>query len=263
MTTQLLDQVTPVLLTLNEAPNIARTLDKLTWAKRIVVIDSGSTDETREICARYANVDFRVRGFTTHAEQWNFAVHETAIDTDWVLALDADYVLSEEIVEEMRKLDAAKDGVCGYVASFRYCVNGRALRGSLYPEVIVLFQRAFGIFLQDGHTQRLKLEGPTRRLSAPILHDDRKPFAGWLRSQDRYAALECEHLSRMPSEQLYLQDKLRKMMFVAPFAVPLYCLFVRGLILDGWPGLQYTLQRTIAEAILSIKLIERRFGGAK
>jgi glycosyltransferase involved in cell wall biosynthesis len=259
----LLDQLTPVLLTLNEAPNIARTLDKLAWAKRIVVLDSGSTDQTREICEKYANVDFRMRTFTTHAEQWNFAVHETGIDTDWVLSLDADYVLSDEIVEEMRTLDAARDGVRGYVASFRYCVNGRALRGSLYPDVIVLFQRASGTYRQDGHTQRLQLEGPSKRLSAPIFHDDRKSLAGWLRSQDRYAALECEHLSSMSSGQLRLQDKLRKMMFVAPFIVPLYCLLIRGLILDGWPGLHYTLQRTIAEAILSIKLIERRIGGAK
>ena len=55
-----------------------------------------------------------------------------------------------------------------------------------------------------------------------------------------------------------LHDKLRTMIVVTPFLVPLYCLFVRGLVLDGLPGWLYAFQRGIAEAILAIKLIERR-----
>ena len=92
-------KITPLILTFNEAPNIERTLAKLAWADDVVVVDSGSTDGTREILARHPNVRVFVRTFTTHAEQWNFGLVQTGIQTDWVLALDADYVLSAALVE--------------------------------------------------------------------------------------------------------------------------------------------------------------------
>jgi glycosyltransferase involved in cell wall biosynthesis len=256
----LLSEITPVVLTFNEAPNIARTLAMLDWARRIVVVDSGSTDGTKAICSNFANVAFYERPFTTHSAQWNWALRHAAIDTNWVLCLDADYVLTDKIVRELRALELEAIDVNGYRASFRYCIFGKPLRASLYPDVTVLFQREKGVYEQDGHTQRLSLQGPVAPLRGKIFHDDRKPFASWLRSQDRYAALECEHLSGATKATLSAQDKLRKMIFVAPFIVPLYCLFARGLILDGLPGLHYTFQRTIAECILSIKLIEKKWG---
>ncbi|MGL4232448.1 MAG: glycosyltransferase family 2 protein [Casimicrobium sp.] len=251
--------ITPVILTFNEAPNIERTLLRLTWALRVVVLDSGSTDDTVAICEKFSNAEVFTRKFTEHAEQWNFALTQTNIASDWVLALDADYVLSDELIEEIASLDLATTNLNGYWALFRYCVQGKVLRASLYPDVVVLFRRRSGTnYVQDGHTQRLAIEGEIGRLRGSILHDDRKPLSRWLQSQDRYAALECDHLIGVSGDNLSWQDKLRRMMFIAPFLVPIYCLFARGLIFDGWAGLHYTLQRTIAEAILSIKLIERR-----
>ena len=52
----MLNEITPVLLTFNEAANIGRTLSCLTWAKDIVIVDSGSTDETISIVARFPQV---------------------------------------------------------------------------------------------------------------------------------------------------------------------------------------------------------------
>jgi glycosyltransferase involved in cell wall biosynthesis len=258
----LFSEITPVILTANEAPNIARTLNKLSWARRVVVVDSGSTDDTKAICAAQNNVVFFERSFTTHSEQWNWALQHTAIDTPWVLCLDADYVLTDELVREIGDLNLSTTNIDGYRASFQYCVFGKPLRASLYPDVTVLFRRDKGTYEQDGHTQRLALRGATAPFRAKILHDDRKPLVSWLGSQDRYAALECEHLHESAKGALSMQDKIRKMIFIAPFVVPIYCLFGRGLIFDGLPGLYYTLQRTIAECVLSIKLIDRKLGGA-
>jgi len=85
----MIDAITPLVITLDEAPNIARTLDKLTWARRIVVVDSGSVDGTIEILKRYPQVDRFDRTFDSFAEQCNFGLAQ--VQTEWVLSLDADY----------------------------------------------------------------------------------------------------------------------------------------------------------------------------
>ena len=249
--------VTPVILTYNEAPNIARVLDKLVWAREVLVVDSGSDDETLAICNRYANVRSIERSFDNHASQWNFAVNEPGIKTDWVLALDADYVLSPEFIVEMDEL-SEETAFAGFATNFVYCIFGKSLRGTLYPPVITLFKPAQATYVQDGHTQRLMVDGPVGKLQGVIYHDDRKPLSRWLWSQDRYAELEAELLTRKPMAELRIQDRLRRMLVVTPWLVPLYCLVAKRGILDGWPGVCYALQRGVAEAILSIKLIEAR-----
>ena len=184
-------KITPLILTFNEAPNIERTLAPLAWADDIVVLDSGSTDGTLEILAKHKNVRVFVRTFTTHAEQWNFGLAQTGIHTDWVLALDADYVLSTALVEEIGSLLEAGD-VTGYVASFDYCVNGQPLRGAAYPPVVALYRKANAHYVQDGQTQRLQTAGNIQPLNGRILHDDRKPLSQWLVAQARYMRLEAE-----------------------------------------------------------------------
>ena len=98
----MLDDITPLVITYNEAPNIARTLDRLLWARRIVVIDSGSTDETLEIVRSYPQAEVIHRSFDDFASQCNFGIAQVA--TAWVLSLDADYELSDALVTELRNL---------------------------------------------------------------------------------------------------------------------------------------------------------------
>src|SRR5215470_1090591 len=108
----MLDQITPLILTYNEAPNIVRALTGLSWAKEIVVLDSFSDDETAAIAKSFANVRVVQRAFDNHRNQWEFGLKETGITTPWVLALDADYVVSSEVVAEIERLrpQAGTDG---------------------------------------------------------------------------------------------------------------------------------------------------------
>ena len=258
----MLNQITPLLLTYNEAPNIGRTLDKLSWARDIVVVDSLSSDETGAMLSRYPNVRVFERAFTTHAEQWNFGLEQTGITTDWVLALDADFVLTDDAVRELAAL-APPQAVSGYRASFTYCIDGKPLRSAVYPPVTVLYRRAGAGYLQDGHTQRVRVDGLVLPLTARILHDDRKPLSHWIASQVRYMRLEADKLAWAPSSSLASVDRVRKLIVLAPPLVFLRCLFVGGGILDGWPGLFYALQRATAELILSLSLIERRWLGRR
>ena len=258
----MLNQITPLILTFNEAPNIARTLDQLTWAADIVIVDSMSTDHTRAIAARYPSVRVFERAFTTHAEQWNFGLEQTAIKTEWVLALDADFVLTEAVVAELSQLNPAA-AVAGYRASFTYCIDGEPLRSGVYPPVTVLYRRGAAAYRQDGHTQRVEINGLVFPIIARILHDDRKPLGHWLASQVRYMRLEADKLAATPSNELSGVDRVRKWIVLAPPLVFLRCMLIGGGIFDGWAGLFYALQRTTAELILSLTLLERRLTGKR
>jgi len=250
-----LDQVTPLILTFNEAPNIGRTMECLAWAKDIVVVDSFSTDETVDIVGRYSNARIFQRKFDDHAHQWNFGVKETGIGSEWVLALDADYMVSEDLRREIGSL-TPDAGVAGFRASFIYCIEGRPLRATVYTPVTVLFRRERAAYAQDGHTQRVQVDGKIATLSGAIFHDDRKSLSHWVASQDRYMRLEAEKLLYTAWSNLGWSGRIRKLRVVAPFAMLFYCLFVQGLILDGRAGLFYSFQRAFAEFLLSLRLLQ-------
>lgn len=253
----MLEQITPVILTYNEAENIGRTLEALTWAAEIVVVDSFSDDETLEIASSLPQLRVFQRRFDNHRNQWEFALRETGIKTEWVLALDADYVVTKEALSELKHLHA-EAATAAYRANFVYCINGKKLRSAIYPPVTVLYRRDAASYVQDGHTQRVVIDGRVEELRSPLLHDDRKPLRRWLTSQTRYAELERQRLLTIQREELDLRDWVRLSCVVAPAATLFYCLFVRGGIFDGWRGLYYACQRAFAELTLSLYLLDAR-----
>ena len=249
----MLNEITPLILTYNEAPNIARTLASVSWAMEIVVVDSFSSDDTLKIARSFPQVRTFQRAFDCHRNQWEFGLKETGITTPWVLALDADYIVSDQLTNELKNLSPKAETV-GYRANFVYCINGKELRSGIYPPVTVLYRREAAFYVQDGHTQRVALDGVIEDLSSPIFHDDRKPLRHWFSSQARYSELEARKLRRANYAELSLPDRLRRWRVLAPPAMLVYCLIVRGGILDGWKGLYYAFQRTVAEFMLSRRL---------
>ena len=251
----MLEEITPLVLTYNEAPNIGRTLDQLRWARDIVVVDSYSDDETLEIVSDYPQARVVQRKFDNFAAQCNFGLTETRIASEWVLNLDADYELTPELVAELASLQPATD-VVGYRARFIYCIFGRRLRSGIYPPVTVLFRRTKGVFRQDGHAHRVALDGRIQPLNAAILHDDRKPLSQWLGAQSRYTKLEAEKLLASTKDSLSWTDRVRSWRVIAPGAMLVYCLIIRGGVLDGWAGFYYAFQRALAELMLSLHLLD-------
>jgi glycosyltransferase involved in cell wall biosynthesis len=246
--------VTPLILTFNEAANIQRTLERLKWAEEIVVVDSFSTDQTVQILSQFQNVRVVQRVFDTFAEQCNYGLLH--VRTDWVLSLDADYVVPDCMNDALLQLDL-QGATAGFRLPFRYCVFGHPLRASLYPPRTVLYRRASARYRNDGHGHRVIIEGIVDSIPLCIDHDDRKPLERWIAEQARYAAQEAELLTRTPFVELALQDRLRKRIVFAPFLVLLYTLLGKRLILDGWPGMYYVAQRVFAELMLSLRLMDK------
>jgi glycosyltransferase involved in cell wall biosynthesis len=250
----MLDQITPIILTYNEAPNIGRTLERLAWARDIVVVDSFSDDETLGIVSSFSQARVYQRSFDNFAAQWNFALKQTGIETEWVLGLDADLVLTPESIDELESLEPAGN-THGYRAPIAYCVHGKSLRYSLLPPLLVLYRRNVASYSADAHTYRVALQGDVGRLRALILHDDRKPLRRWFQSQQQYMELEASKILTATPDKLNFADRIRRMRIVAPLAVFCYCL-IKGGVLDGWGGLYYATQRSVAELLLSLYLLE-------
>jgi len=230
-------------------------LDRLDWARDVVVVDSYSTDETLEILARFPKVRIFQRTFDSFSKQCNFGLKETQIQTEWVLSLDADYLLTQELVDELHELIPSPN-VNGFRAHFIYCINGRRLRSGIYPPVTVLFRRDDSAYDDDGHAHRIKVKGAVQDLKSKILHDDRKSLSRWFQSQQRYTALEANKLLNAKVDSLSRTDRVRQLRVVAPLAMAFYCLIVRGGILDGRAGFFYAFQRMLAELMLSLYLID-------
>jgi glycosyltransferase involved in cell wall biosynthesis len=249
----ILQSITPLILTYNEAPNIERTLINLLWANQIVVIDSFSDDQTLDIIKNFSNIILFQRMFDTFAQQWNYGLQQT--QTDLVLSLDADYIVSSQLLKEIESL-TLNDTVNSYYVRFKYCVFGKPLKGSLLPPRQVLFKKKYALYINDGHTQLLTVQGNSDKLSEYIYHDDRKALNRWLISQDHYMLDEVKKLFETPFDQLSLSDRIRKHKILAPFLVLIYCLILKGGLFDGWHGWYYALQRLLAEVLLAIRLLE-------
>lgn len=250
----MLEQITPLILTRDEEANIGRTLGQLAWAREVVVVDSLSTDRTVEIARPFPNVRVVQRAFDAHAAQWNYGV--SLVATEWVLTLDADYFVPKELTRELERLQPPDD-LAAYEAAFVYAVHGHPLRASLYPPRPVLLRKGRFEIWQDGHTQRVRVDGPTLRLQTRIVHDDRKPLNRFVQRQRAYMRQEAAKLRASRFGELNAAGKLRKLRVLAPFAVLAYTLFGRKLILDGWPGLIYTFERVLAEVLLSVELMRK------
>jgi len=253
-----MDSLTPVVLTRDEAANIGRCLEGLQWVPRVLVVDSFSTDATTSIAKSFPNVEVAQRNFDSFAGQCNHALQ--LVDTEWVLSLDADYVVTDDLRRQLSELQHSD--IAGYRVPFTYCIHGRPLRGTLYPARTVLYRKSAARYEDFGHGHKVRIEGSVQDLPGRMLHDDRKPLSRWLQNQIRYAKQEVDYLEKAPDSELGSIDKLRRAILPAPLAVGFYVMLLKLCILDGWPGWHYAMQRILAEALISLELVDRKLGRA-
>jgi glycosyltransferase involved in cell wall biosynthesis len=248
--TERLRRVTPLILTYNEAPNIARTLDSLHWAERVVIVDSGSTDDTEQLAKSYPNVSWHVRAFDCHLKQWQYGISETNIGTDYILALDADMLVPEMFVRELGDKFLSHD-FKGGIVPFKYLMMGRALSGSVLTAQLRIFNRREVEVGQEGHTQQFRVGNNVYRFKAPLLHDDRKPLERWITSQLSYSRLEAEKLLSGTSTRW--RDQVRCFGLMPPLAAALAYIRAGGPF-GGKAAARYAYERATYECLLAIRL---------
>jgi glycosyltransferase involved in cell wall biosynthesis len=252
LNSEFIHRLTVLIITFNEEANIDRALSALWWVPEILVVDSGSTDKTLSIISEYNNARVIYRKFDSFARQCNFGLEN--LDSEWVLSLDADYIvssrLSEEISQKVLRPDDEDVSIHGFRIPFYYCIHGKPIRSGLLPPRTCLYRRTSAKYMDIGHGHRVIIDGKIVQLRNRIFHDDRKPIGVWLQSQQRYQQTEAYMLKSKKSTDLPVQDLLRKHTFLAPFAAFFMCLIIRRGFLDGKEGLIYAFHRFIAESLL-------------
>lgn len=186
-------RISATIVTLNEERNIARAIESLRAADEIVVVDSGSTDRTREIAAGLGArvIEERWRGY---AAQKNFAAGRASFD--WILSIDADESVSEELEGEILELKTRTPDCAGYSMPRLAQYLGRwILHGGWYPDrKIRLYDRTRAEWTGDYVHESVTVRGRVGRLEGKLLHFTCDSLSEHLRTLDRYTTLAAREL---------------------------------------------------------------------
>jgi len=246
------------ILAKNEAANIRRSVkafESVGWP--VVVLDSGSTDRTKDIVSEFPFARFQEYIYRDHCTAYNETTTILGSGFDFVIVLDADMVVSETLQNELRECFAEAGGEWKALdAEIEMVVDGVPLkRASLYPPKPFVFKVGEPLFMNTGHAEKLRPGIPIRRLCAKLRHDDRKNYDFYLQSQFRYSG---NLLRRYRAGEVSGRDKLRVRWPFLIFAVPIFSYFFKGGFMDGRAGMVYALDRLIAEAIMYRQALSSR-----
>jgi len=267
--------IAAVILTKNEEKNVYRCLQSLSWADEIVVLDSGSTDNTLEIAKKFgAHVEVRICEPFKVAQQRNWAIDNLKLKSEWILFIDADEVVPEKLKSEiLNAVKQAPKDVVGFRLCPKFMFMGRWLkRTNLFPAWHDRLCRLEGVKFKglqnEGAWERFFIRKGHRveNIYEPYLHYGfNNGFHDWFLRHNRYSsemAFEIFNFSQNNySEFLNRKKKYQYLIFIrfpliAPLFRFLYLIFWRGGILEGLPGLIYASLMMIFDWMVCLKIIE-------
>jgi glycosyltransferase involved in cell wall biosynthesis len=279
--------VSAVILTYNEELNLPACLQSVAgWAAEIFVVDSGSTDRTREVAESFGAA-VCTHPFETHAHQWNWALHNLPIANSWVLALDADQQVTPDLAREIQNLDESSlREVHGIFLKRRQVFRNKWIRhGGYYPKYLLkMFRRESvetdPVDLVDHH---FYVNGPVLQLQHDLIEANKNEddISFWIEKHNRYARLmAAEHVQRgadsarairpnwfgNPDERtLYLKTIWARMpLYLRPFLYFGYRYFVQLGFLDGKEGaIFHFLHAFWFRLLVDINVDQLRRGGAR
>lgn len=205
--------LTAIVLTKNEEKNIAECLQSVQdFAKRVVVVDSGSTDKTVEIAKQYG-ADVYEHPFENYARQFNWGIDNTGIDTKWTLRLDADERFTPALCKELEEKIALheNDDVNGFVLEAWLFFMGRCLKhGGSRKKKLMVFKTGIGRVedrKMDEHT--ILSSGTAEEIKEKFLHYDFKDIKTYVNKLNWYATREMQDYfeGAFPDEKLDAANK--------------------------------------------------------
>ena len=182
-----------ILITLNEADNIRDCLDSVAWADEIIVLDSGSQDNTVELCRQYTDHIYQT-DWPGFGPQKNRALDKAT--GDWVLSIDADERVTEALrIEIQQAITTTEYPAYRLPRRSNYC--GRFMQhGGWWPDpVIRLFRRGAGRFNNVLVHERLEINDPIGDLKNPLLHYTFRSLDDVVDTMNRYSSAGAQMLA--------------------------------------------------------------------
>lgn len=191
--------ITTIILTYNEEIHIRRCLENVcSFSKKVYVVDSPSTDKTVEICQEFSNVELVVHKYPgNQAAQFNWALDNLKIETEWVLRLDADEYLLPELVDELRtKIPELDTNITGVTFKRRHIFLGRWMKQGTYPIMILrMFRKGKAKCeqrLMDEHIELL--DGASMTFEHDFVDHNLNNLSWWAQKHVNYAIREAAEL---------------------------------------------------------------------
>ncbi|HYF15607.1 MAG TPA: glycosyltransferase [Phycisphaerales bacterium] len=262
----------------NEEVNLPHALASVTgWADAVYVVDSESTDRTREI-ARESGAKVVVRPWLGYARQKNWALDNLPLSTDWVFILDADEAITPELRDEMLAIarrPAAEETVAGfYVNRLTHFMGAPIRHCGYYPSYnLRLFKRGKARYEEREVHEHMMVDGPTGRLRHDMLHEDRRGLEHFIAKHNRYSTLEARELQKTLKGQSghelpSLERGIRLRRWLKRNVLPrlpfsgiwrfFYMYVLRLGVLDGAAGLRFCVLLAMYDTFISLKLAELR-----
>ncbi len=184
-----MQKISVVIITFNEERNIERCLRSVQWADEVIVVDAMSGDRTVEICTRF-NVEVSLRAWDGYAPQKRHAV--SLASHQWILLVDADEEVTEELKNEIREILSSQPEYDGYNIPRKSFFLGQWMRhGGWYPGYqLRLFKKAKASISQRPVHEGVELNGKSYRLKSPFNHFTYYSLSQYLAKLNDYTSLD-------------------------------------------------------------------------
>jgi glycosyltransferase involved in cell wall biosynthesis len=282
MSTKIIPAFSFISLVYNEEMHLPRLLRSIkNLGAPIYVLDSGSTDRTLEIC-KENDVFVNSNAFENHPKQWDFALKNFPINTPWIIALDADQIVTPELYAQLREFrDEDHQNINGIYFNRKNYFKGKWIRfGGYYPKYLLKMFRA-GIGYSDlNENMDHRFIVPGKNIvwkKGHIIEENLKEnkISFWIQKHNRYSDLVAEEEMQRrgkvrmqtikpgffgtPDQRIAFLKKIwwKMPLFVRPFIYFFYRYFIRLGILDGKKGLIFHfLQAFWFRFVVDVKIME-------
>ncbi|WP_075340874.1 glycosyltransferase family 2 protein [Tenacibaculum agarivorans] len=245
-------KISAALITFNEEDNIARTLKKLDWCDEIVIVDSISDDKTVEICKTFGAKVYSKK-FNGYGEQKNYLVSQCT--HDWILSIDADEVLTDELIHEI-KIEFSKPELPfkAYFLNRKHVYLGKVFKYGYLKNtpILRLFNRNFAQFSNKKVHETVEYDGKKGRFKNFFYHYTANSIAQINLKKNRYASLVSDE---------YLKENKRINAVLLSLKYPLAFFkeyIIRRNIFNGYEGLIWSKYIAEYSVLKYLKLIRKR-----